>query len=99
MRFEYQKSYMWLCFVFIVLFFGAELVGTYGFNRHGWSFPILPAVGLFIIISEIRSGVAIDGLWEAKYLKGTWQYSGLLAFNCLWTILLTMMAAFVLTHN
>ena len=95
MKFECDKSYIWLFPIFIALLFGASIVGQYAFKHPDWAFFVFPALGLFMVVSQLRSGVALDGLWRARYRKGTWQYKGLLVWNTIWAIGMSAMAIVV----
>jgi len=91
LRLEYGRSYLWLFFVYIVLFFGGvalcEAVG-----RVNWGIFTMPAFLAFLLLCEFRSGVALDSWWRARYLKGRWQYRATLAWHCVGMLLLSLLS-------
>ena len=95
MKFVLGKSYLWLSGIYVAAFvalaFGPLLFGVVDFRYEA---VLLPIYGGFLLISQIRSGVALDSLWRAKYPKETWQYKALLAWNALGFIVFTALAIF-----
>ena len=69
-----DKNYFWLFAVLAVCVIvsrgvaaatvGGPLAGTYA----------IPLAALFLLVSQWRSGVALNASWNAEYPKGTWQF-------------------------
>jgi hypothetical protein len=53
----------------------------------------MPAFGAFLFLCELRSGVALDPEWRAKYQKGSWQYLAVLTFHGFAVVLLSRFAS------
>ena len=82
------RSYIWLFFVFAAFFVGVGMLG--GMPKIAvLSMPIL--IG-GILACELQSGIALDSWWRAKYEKGTWQYTALVIWHAVGTILLGVLA-------
>ena len=88
-----DKSYVWLFVVFFVFFVGIGMIG----NNLRVAALSLPIVVGAILICELQSGIALDSWWRAKFEKGTWQYSALIAWHALGTLALSVMAWFFWT--
>ena len=96
MKFLAEKSYIWIFWVF----FFAFIVAGSGLAAFGgdpeYAVVSAPVVVGIVLALEIRSGVALDSLWRAKYAKGAWQYKAVLAWHCAGLIALTVMTAIFL---
>jgi hypothetical protein len=73
--------------LFLARFGLCEAVG-----HEKWGLLNLPAFLAFLLLCELRSGVALDSWWKASHLKGTWQYRGLIAWHSLATALFLVIA-------
>jgi hypothetical protein len=80
-RFEHGKSYIWLFPIFAALFFGGFALGNAAFNNPNWFIITMPLFVAFLLLGELRSGVALDSWWRATYPKGSWQYQALIAWH------------------
>jgi hypothetical protein len=93
MRLKLGKSYIWIFFIFgaafIILVFGQALLGR---GHPEFAIALLPIVTGFVLISEIRSGIALDSWWRAKYTRETWQYKALLAWEGLGLVVFTVIS-------
>ncbi len=82
MRFILGRSYVWIFFaIFLPLWIGGMVA-----IARVWMPPLtvamlLPAMLLFILTSELRSGIALDSWWRAKYVRGTTLYRLLIAWH------------------
>jgi hypothetical protein len=75
MRFEWGKSYLWLFPVFLVLLFLAVGISTAVFDNGSFGILTFPILFGIMLLNEIRSQVALDGLWRAAYRKGDTTYT------------------------
>ena len=106
MRLVLGKSYIWIFWIFVAVYIAlgsgvavfqaahpeSECVAVFIFI---FSVPILiPIVTAFMLVLEIRSGIALDSYFQAKYPRGTGQYQALLAWHAFALIALTVWAAF-----
>jgi hypothetical protein len=93
MRLVLGKSYLWLFWIvfaaFVVLVFGPVV---FKLQPQVYAIVLLPLEMGLILVSEIRSGVALDSWWRAKYARGTWQYKALVAWHSFALIVFTVMA-------
>lgn len=100
MRLKLGKSYIWVFLVFtaafIILGFGQTLLRR---GHPEYVVVLMPIVIGFVLISEIRSGIAIDSWWLAKYTKETWQYKALLAWHGVGLTVLTVAAVFFILQS
>jgi hypothetical protein len=78
---EHGKSYLWLFGVYVALFLGSAAVSGLIFGSPILALPVMALMGLFLLISQIRSGIALDGTWRAIYPKGTWKYRAQIIAN------------------
>jgi hypothetical protein len=76
-----------LAFVGAMMVISTSIVGN-----PSLGFVSFPLFGVFLLCSEIRSGITLDGLGYAKYSKGTRQYSMTLAWRIIWIIGTSVMA-------
>jgi hypothetical protein len=81
MRFEYGKSYLWLFAAYAAIALGSAVTSMLLFRRPLWAFPAMSAMVLFLLVSQLRSGIALDGMWRAIYRKETWMFKGVMAAN------------------
>jgi hypothetical protein len=99
MRLELGKNYTWIFLVFattfIILGFGSALLRR-GYPEY--AVALLPITTGFVIVSEIRSGIALDAWWRAKYTKEMWQYKALLAWHGVGLVVLTVTAIFFILY-
>ena len=58
---------------------------------------LMPFLVAVLIVLQIRSGLALDSKWVAKYPHGTWQYRCLIAWNFIALALMIYFAATVLS--
>jgi hypothetical protein len=79
-RLEHGRSYIWLFAIFMALFFGGfALFESVGDVK--WGILTIPAFLTFLLLCEIRSGVALDPWWRASHLKGSGRYQATLAYH------------------
>jgi len=95
MLLEYSRSYLYILIAYGVIFLFAMTLGVIGYFNY--AFPIIVTtmtmLFAFLLISQLRSGIALDSWWIAKYRRGTWQYTGLIAWNCFGLILSIVFSA------
>jgi hypothetical protein len=100
MRLVFGRSYLWLFGIYVAAFvalaLGPLLFGVVAFR---YAAVLLPIYGGFLLISQIRSGVALDSMWQAQYPRETWQYKVLLAWNTFAIVAFTVMAVFFVRSN
>jgi len=83
MHLELGQRYIFLFYVYMLLF----LVGmaTYVITNAkvvvGFLLLAVPTMIAFVLVSQIRSGIALNSYWVAKYPRGTSAYRLLLALN------------------
>jgi hypothetical protein len=91
LRLEHGRSYLWLFPIYLVLFFGGfalcEAVG-----HVSWGILTLPAFVAFLLLCELRSGVALDSWWRASHPKGSWQYRAMLAWHTTGVAMFSLLA-------
>jgi hypothetical protein len=93
LKFEYNRSYLWLFRLYLILFFGGfALCAVVGHER--WGVVALPAFVASLLLGELRSGVALDAWWRATYLKGSWQYPALIAWHATGVVASSILALF-----
>src|ERR1700733_5893267 len=92
MRLEYQKSYLRLFGLFAALILGGTIISIMAHRRPLWVFDILPVFALFLLVSQLRSGIALDSFWVAAHKSGTGMYKVLIAWNFLIAVLMLAMA-------
>lgn len=85
LRFESGKSYVWLFGVFLVLFFGGIAVCE-AVGHFQWGVITLPAFGAFLLVWELRSGVALDSMWRASRPRGSEDYWVILVLQAMWVV-------------
>jgi hypothetical protein len=79
--FHYGKSYLWLFLVYAGLFCGSFKLCDWVFGNFSLGFLTMPAFMVFLLGSEMRSGVALDSWWQARHLRGSWQYRAMLTWQ------------------
>lgn len=93
LRLQQDRSYAWLFAVFAVFFLGGfalcEAVG-----QVGWGILTLPAFIAFLLSCELRSDIALDSWWRARYPKGCWQFKALIAWHVTGLVLLSIFSFF-----
>jgi hypothetical protein len=89
------KSYLWLFLLYVTLFFGGVALSS-ALGDAKWSVLTLPLVFGYLLVCQVRSGVALDRVWRASYLKGSWDYKLLIVWNCLGVVLTSVMAYLVI---
>lgn len=96
-RLENGRSYARWYDVFATVFFGGFVVSLFIGGRPWWVFLTFPVTGVLLLISQLRSGVALDGAWRASYVKGTWQIRGMIVALVLWAIYVSWLVYYVMT--
>jgi hypothetical protein len=94
-KLEPGKSYLWIFPIYGAVFLGGILLcGAFG--RFQCGIITMPVFLAILLSSELRSEVALDSRWRATYLKGTWQYRALIAWQTIGLVgLLGMSYVFV----
>jgi hypothetical protein len=90
--FKQGRSYLWLLPIFAVLFFGPALL----LDNGVWGALTLPLFGAFLLVSEWRSGIALDSFMRATHLKDSWQYRALIAWQVTWLVLMSMLSVIMI---
>ena len=100
MRLNLGKSYIWVFLIFagafIILGFGPALFGRV---YPEYAAALLPIVIGFVLVSEIRSEIALDSRWRTKYTKETWQYKVILAWHGVTLIAAAVFAVFCILYS
>ena len=90
------KNYTWIFWAFFV----AMVILTVGLTAIRVSIkpvtPLLPLFMLFVVVSEIRSRVALDSWWVATYAAGSPMYRFLVVWHILGFVGLTALVVFIL---
>ena len=91
------NGYIWIFCIFAVVFIFIGVIGAaLKFTNPKYAIVLFPILFGFILISEIRSGVALDSWWRAKFGKGTWQYAGLIALHSFAFVMVTAICILIL---
>lgn len=80
MKFKYGKSYLYLGLGFAAFWIVLILIEQ-DFDTIRLFLPLFPIFLLFLWVSQLRSRIALNSCWVAKYPAGTWEYSFMLALN------------------
>lgn len=79
MLFRIGHSYAWVFFLWMVTFVAlaagdssTEIVA--GLTAHELNCWMFAAIFGFVLVSQLRSGVALDHSWRATYPRGTVQF-------------------------
>jgi hypothetical protein len=97
LRLKYGRSYAWLFAIFVVVFLGGNaLCSANGYRL--WGVLTMPATITIVLLSELWSGVALNSMWRASYLKETdkWQYLAVLAWHTVGVVLFSLVAYIVI---
>lgn len=93
-RFKQGRSYLWLLPIFVILFFGSAML----LGSPAWAALMLPLFGAILLVSEWRSGIALDSFMRATHLKGSWQYRALFAWQVTWLVLMSALSVILIRH-
>ena len=90
-----DKSYIWVFFVFAAIWVALSLV-LLPMRLIESKHLVFGLPGLFaiLLIVQLVSGVALDSKWRATIVKGTWQFTGIIAMQVLVLLILCVMAYF-----
>jgi hypothetical protein len=86
------KSYAWMFFVVLGSLAITGLFCHVAFGNGDYAVVVFPVFGLFILIVEQTSRVALDGRWRAAYPMGSPGYNLIMTANAFWIILALYMA-------
>jgi len=94
-RFELGKRYIRIFPVTIVAALALTAIGglLIGYKGLQWGFP---TTMLWLAASQLRSGVALDRMWVAKYPRGTAAFYGMMAWGFLLPITWTSYVAWMM---
>lgn len=81
MLFEHQRSYQWLFWSWVALCIAAIAVTAIIRISPIRAAICFPVTALFLLVSQVRSGVALNGMWVATYKRGSWQFGAACAAN------------------
>jgi hypothetical protein len=87
---EQGKSYRWLFAIYVVVFTGGVALCE-ALGNFSWGILTMPAFLTFVLLSELRSGIALDSWWRASHPKGSRQYQAVIAWHA---VLLVLLLAF-----
>lgn len=91
------NGYIWIFCIFAALFIFVGVIGAaLKFTDPKYAIMLFPVMFGFILISEIRSGIALDSWWRAKFGKGTWQYAGLITLHSFAFVMFTVICILIL---
>jgi hypothetical protein len=96
LRLEYRRSYVWL-FPIILVAFVLVLAVCESLGVREWAVLTLPTVLVLLLSCELRSGVALDSWWRASYLRGSWQYQAIVAWQLIGLVLSLALSYFFIT--
>lgn len=84
------QSYLYI-FAFYMLFFitafsfGATVDSSLAYKAIA---IVSIAMLVFLIVSQLRSGLALDSYWVARHPRGSWQFLAMIALSLSITLLL-----------
>ncbi|TWU44668.1 hypothetical protein Poly51_59370 [Rubripirellula tenax] len=83
MLLEHSRSYIRIFVIYAILFVTSMAFGAAGYMDAMFTFVAisLPAYLFFLLVSQVRSGIALDNWMVARYPRGTWQFSAQIAWN------------------
>lgn len=87
MLFHQGKSYIWLFGAFSAIWLAGFAICQFALSNLLWGVLTIPTFILFILVSEIRSGIALDSWWRATHPKGTYVYTAMLVWHMLGLVL------------
>ena len=94
LRFRLGESYIWLFVVFLVVFLGSAAFCLAVFGSFKFAALTMPVFAAYLLACQIRSGVALDSWWQAKYQRGDTMYSVLLAWYAFAVVLISVFCMF-----
>jgi hypothetical protein len=75
MKLKLGQSYLWLCFVLALFGLGCVALSFVLLDNPVYGMAALPIIFTFLLFSQFRSKIAIDGLWKATHQRGTPMYN------------------------
>ena len=103
MKFDQFQSYAFIPVTFAIFVVIAMIADGLGFEPAVFVAVLLsilmPCLLAIIIAMQLRSGLALDTKWVAKYPRGTWQYKLLIAWNFFGLAAMVCIATAVLTDR
>lgn len=97
MRFVLGKTYVWMLPVWAVAFFGAIELSQWQWGSPGGGFVVLPLFMIWLVGSELRSGVALDKYWCGAYPRGSVQFAAMITGQIVAALLATVAFIFLAT--
>jgi hypothetical protein len=91
MRFVLNGDYSWIFLIFFGVFVGVGMP-LFAFGHPLYAIISLPILGAFLLVSQIRSGIALDSFWRARYPRESWQFKAILALNVFGFVLTAVLA-------
>jgi hypothetical protein len=80
MTFVKGKSYARIFIVFcLAILICMVLIGV-RVLRLQYATIVIPMLYGYVLVAQLRSGLALDRYWRAQHERGTWQYNVSLAF-------------------
>ncbi len=98
MLLQHGKSYLWLFGVFAVCLIGGMALSTAAAGNPRWAILAMPVLIVFILVSELRSEVALDSWWRATHPKGGWQYNAILGWHVATILFFSWFAYFFISR-
>jgi hypothetical protein len=95
-QFEQGKSYLWLFPIYVVIFFGGVALSEGVLGNGDWGILTMPAFVAFMLLCELRSGVALDSWWRAAHIKGSRKYRLIIAWHMAAVVLLSLVSCFAI---
>ena len=94
LRLQQDESYLWLFLVYCALFALCAMGSFYNASSSVFTLPVLiaPVLIAYVLACEIWSGVALNSMWRAEYLRGSWQYRASLAWHTTGVVMLSVFA-------
>lgn len=101
MLLEPSRSYVSIFVVYAIFFVAAMAFGSAGYMDAMFTFVAisLPAYILFLLVSQVRSGIALDNWMVARYPRGTWQFAAIITWNGFGFILMIAMSIALTTFR
>lgn len=83
MLLEQSRSYIRIFVTYATLFVASMGLGYAGYMSAMIAFVAisLPVYTAFLLVSQVRSGIALDSWMIARYPRGTWQFNATIAWN------------------
>ena len=88
MLFIINRSYIYIFVIFATTFlFVGGALPLLGISHLKHAVILIPLIFVFIAISEVRSGIALNPMWQAKILRGSSEFTGTVVFHLVFALI------------